>query len=70
MWWLWVLVIVAVVIVLWLVLRAGQVAEPRSQHATGSKKESPEEVLKGRLAQGEIDEDEYQRRREALRDES
>lgn len=70
MWWFWVLVVAAVVIVLWLALRAGQVVEPRSGDAPGSKEQSPEEILKGRFARGEIGEEEYRRRRKALRDES
>jgi putative membrane protein len=35
---------------------------------TGESTETPERILAERFARGEIDEDEYQRRRRALRD--
>ncbi len=53
--------VLAVVGVIWLVRRTDT---PRPAPVTG--RETPEELLRRRYAAGEIDEDEYERRRSGL----
>jgi putative membrane protein len=68
-WWAWLigfaLVVVVIVLVVWMVTRLTQ-AHPVSTSAP-QPRSSAEDVLADRLARGEIDEDEYRRRRDALR---
>lgn len=59
MWIWWLLAIAVIGLVAWLLVRSG-----RSPQAGG---ESPEDVLKRRLASGEIDQEEYRRTLEDLR---
>ncbi|GAB3490104.1 SHOCT domain-containing protein [Amycolatopsis cihanbeyliensis] len=54
--------LISVVVVL--VRRFARQAPP----STGPRSDSAEEVLAGRFARGEIDEDEYRKRRDALRE--
>jgi putative membrane protein len=71
-WW-WVmgigaLVVLSLFVVLIVVLvRRDQSSEPSSRRAVDGTS-SAESVLADRLARGEIDEDEYRRRRDALRE--
>ena len=59
MWIWWLLAVVLVVGSVWLLARAGS--------GRGSRRESPEETLKRRYANGEIDREEYERRLADLR---
>ena len=62
--WLWILLAVGIIaLVAWLVARAAGGRPPRTDH----RSERPEDILQRRLAEGEIDEEEYRRRLEALR---
>ena len=68
-WWAWLIglavVAVLVVLVVWMVTRLTQThSAPVSPQPS---RPSAEDVLADRLARGEIDEDEYRRRRDALR---
>ncbi len=54
-----------IVLVLWVVRSTTGSGQPAQPGPTGSR--GAEEVLDGRFARGEIDEDEYLRRRELLR---
>jgi putative membrane protein len=59
--WLWWLVGLALLIaVIWIVVRAAALQPPASQN-------SPEAILKGRYARGEMDREEYERRLRDLR---
>lgn len=59
--WLWWAVAIAIVVgIVWAVLRS-------SPRASGNAGTSAEELLKRRYAQGEIDEDEYEKRLRDLR---
>ncbi len=65
--WLWLVGIVVLALVVWAAMR---VAADGGKSRNGSGvSESPEQVLKGRFARGEIDEEEYRSRVTALRDE-
>ena len=55
------LVVVALVVVLVLLLARGSSPGPRSQEPL-----DPEQIMAQRFARGEIDETEYQRRRQAI----
>jgi putative membrane protein len=64
-WWVmgvgWLVLLAAVVVIVVLFVR-------RPDHrGTGNVRTQPEDLLAERLARGEIDEDEYRRRRDALR---
>lgn len=59
MWLIWILIIVVLVFVLRAVFGAGNPVE-------GAPRETPLEILKKRFARGEIDEEEYERRRKEL----
>lgn len=61
--WGWILVVAALGLLSWVVVRAAR----SSSRSPGS---SPETVLKERFARGEIDEEEYRARRKALQDRS
>lgn len=56
------LLVLAIVATVWLVRR------PRNQSDAYPALESPEEILRRRYASGEIDEDEYLRRRAEIHD--
>ncbi len=58
MWLFWILVIVALIWLFRVFAAPGRGGEPR---------ESPEQILKRRYAQGEIDKEEYERRLSDLR---
>jgi putative membrane protein len=61
----WVLVVAALVLaVRWLIRQNSQDRVP--QPPAGQPKEDPLEVLRHRYARGEIDEEEYERRRKTL----
>jgi putative membrane protein len=60
MWLFWILLIVVIVVVIKVLI--GPTANPPSQP------ESPLDILKKRYARGEIDEQEYERRRRELED--
>jgi len=68
-WWWWLIgltvMVLLVVLVVMVVIRASAPAHPAPP--TASPRSSAEEVLAERFARGEIDEDEYRRRRDALR---
>jgi len=57
MWLFWILIILAVV----MLIKAGGSNDTSEHHG-----ESPLEILKKRYAQGEIDDDEFQRRKKEL----
>jgi conjugative relaxase-like TrwC/TraI family protein len=69
-WWAWLIGLavlgIVIVLVVWMVTR---LAQPHSASASAPPPSRPsaEDVLADRLARGEIDEDEYRRRRDALR---
>jgi len=69
-WWAWLIglgvLAVVVVLVVWMVTRLTQ-AHSAPASAPQPSRPSAEDVLADRLARGEIDEDEYRRRRDALR---
>jgi putative membrane protein len=69
-WWAWLIglgvLALLIVFVVWMVTRLTQ-PKSASSAAPQSSRPSAEEVLGDRLARGEIDEDEYRRRRDALR---
>ena len=70
-WWGWLigLVVLALVVVL-VVWAVARIVQPHSAAHAGPRdpaRPSAEDVLADRLARGEIDEDEYRRRRDALR---
>jgi putative membrane protein len=60
--WMWGFWIVVIVLVVWLAVRAGSQGRenPRARL-------TPEEILRERLARGEIDTEEFQRRMDVLR---
>jgi putative membrane protein len=61
--WFWILVVVLLVAAVWFAVRAGS----SSRGPGGAPRyETPEEVLRGRLARGEIDEEEYRSRMKTL----
>jgi len=63
--WSWLLLLGALGLVVWFVARG----TPRGQAPLGQPpRESPEQVLKGRFARGEIDENEYRQRMKVLQD--
>lgn len=64
MWWSWVFIVVLIGAGIWLVARVSSQSNAHS-HTTGSER-SPEDVLRDRLAHGEIDENEYRSRMHAL----
>ena len=68
-WWWWLialaLLVALVVVVVWLVTRSGP---PAASVAPRQPRGSAEDVLTDRFARGEIDEAEYRRRRDALRE--
>lgn len=53
----WFIIIVLVVFVIWAVMNSGQNNQP---------KDTPMEILKRRYANGEIDEEEFQKRKKEL----
>jgi putative membrane protein len=59
MWLFWILLIVLVVVLVRVLAGGGSPAPPGQQ-------DSPLEILKARYARGEIDEEEYRRRRQEL----
>ena len=63
-WWVmgigWLVFLAAIVVIVVLLVR-------RSDDRGASARSGPEDLLAERLARGEIDEDEYRRRRDALR---
>jgi len=64
MWWSWAFIVVLIGAGIWLAV--GVAAHSKSHsHAMGSER-SPEDVLRDRLAHGEIDENEYRSRMHAL----
>jgi putative membrane protein len=69
-WWGWLigLCVLALIIVLvvWVVTRLATTSRPGAQAAEPPRR-GAEEILADRFARGEIDEGEYQRRRDALR---
>jgi putative membrane protein len=64
-WWVmgigWLVFLAAIVVIVLLVVR------PSEHRASKGARSGPEDLLAERLARGEIDEDEYRRRRDALR---
>jgi putative membrane protein len=68
-WWWWLialaLLVTLVVVVVWLVTRSGP---PAASVARQQPRGSAEDVLADRFVRGEIDEAEYRRRRDALRE--
>jgi len=64
--WFWILVLVLIGVGIWLTARAGMGSSPRSGMPSGGKR--PEDILKDRFARGEIDEEEYRARMDALRE--
>jgi putative membrane protein len=68
-WWWWLialaLLVALVVVVVWLVTRSGP---PAASVAPQPPRGSAENVLADRFARGEIDEANYRRRRDALRE--
>ncbi len=66
-WWAWLIgVVVLVLIVVLIVFVVMRMSAP-SAAAPRSDRPSAEDLLAERFARGEIDEDEYRRRRDALR---
>jgi putative membrane protein len=69
-WWAWLLGLVVlaliVVLVVWIVTRITSTNRPE-QSPPEPPRRGAEEILAERLARGDIDEDEYRRRRDALR---
>ena len=63
--WFWILVLILIGVGIWLTARAGIRSGPRS--GTPAGRETPEKILKDRFAKGEIDEEEYRARMDALR---
>lgn len=59
MWLWWLVAMAAIAAIVWLVVRSGQTHQLR--------RESPEDILKRRLASGEIDEQEYRQKLDDLR---
>lgn len=53
----WFIIIVLVIFVIWSVMNSGQ---------NNQRKETPMEILKRRYANGEIDEEEFQKRKKEL----
>ena len=64
--WFWILALIVVACGIWIALRAGSRSDAGSGRSAPDK--APEEILRERLARGEIDENEYRSRMEALRD--
>jgi putative membrane protein len=60
MWLWWVLGFAVLVLVIWTIARLATPAGPRGE-------DSPEAILKGRYARGEITQEEYERRLATLR---
>ena len=65
--WFWILALIVVVCGIWIALRAGSRSDAGAGRSAPDK--APEEILRDRLARGEIDENEYRSRIEALREE-
>ena len=65
-WWQWLGMSVAM-LAFWTVVVWAVVALLRGGEAAPAARQSPEAILAERFAAGEIDEDEYRRRREVLR---
>jgi putative membrane protein len=70
-WWAWLiglgLLAALVILAVWAVSRVTQSHSTAGPPAAPSPRSSAEDVLAERFARGEIDEDEYRRRRDALR---
>lgn len=60
MWLFWVLLIIAIVFIF------QNITKGRSSRSSSSASDSPLEILKKRYARGEIDEEEYERRKNEL----
>jgi putative membrane protein len=69
-WWAWLIglgvLAVIIVVVVWIVTRITATNQPMSPPPEPPRR-GAEDILADRLARGEIDEDEYRRRRDALR---
>jgi putative membrane protein len=65
--WVWILALLVVACGIWIALRAGTRSDAGSDRSVPDK--APEDILRERLARGEIDENEYRSRMEALREE-
>ena len=66
MWWIWLLGLLLLVAVIWAVVRTA--SRGGAEGDAAPRERSPEEVLHDRLARGDIDEEEYRSRMQALRD--
>jgi putative membrane protein len=64
--WLWLLGLFILIAAIWVVARA--VAENRNGGRLSTDDLSPEDVLRNRFARGDIDEDEFRSRLDALSD--
>lgn len=62
---IWIAIVIALVIAVWWLINAVRTSGSRRDTTDGS--ESPEEILRGRFARGEIDEEEFHRRATALK---
>lgn len=54
--WMAIFWIALIILIVWLLVRAGTISNPPAQHRA-----SPEEILKRRYASGEITQEDYQR---------
>jgi len=64
--WLWFVLLIVIVVAVLIAMRAGTRGGPRSESSGGAK--TAEDTLRDRLARGEIDEEEYRNRMNALRE--
>jgi putative membrane protein len=71
-WWLMgimgLLIVIALIVVLVTTLQRSNPSNASASMTPGSPRKTAEDLLSERFARGEIDEDEYRRRRDALRE--
>jgi putative membrane protein len=66
--WLWFILLIVIVVAVLVAMRAGTRGGPRSESSHGDGAKNAEDILRDRLARGEIDEEEYRNRMNALRE--